>query len=339
MGRPTSFALHAFGLLSFAALLDSCSGGSLQPSLLPPPQSQAQENGHPRSVKTAGYIYVSNRTRHGTSQLLVYRAGSQDPSPMRTVTQDLVDATGVAVDSSGNVYVANGAGRNVLEFSPGGASLVFTYSKGLVHPVGVTVSNDGTLYVTDQGDAEYGFVQQVFEYKIGSNMPFVIGGYGTPPQLNEGIALDSVGSGGAFFVSASAAARIPPSGDCSNADDYPLGENELPTLWGLIPLSHTDQPSGLAFDSRGNLYVADVCLKDVSIYSDVDYTWTYTGDVPGTFSVPLFLTINADILAIPSYGANTRNAGYVSVIDLSGKTSSITITNGLQHPVGAAAFY
>ncbi|MGB8909218.1 MAG: hypothetical protein WCC84_10765 [Candidatus Cybelea sp.] len=51
---------------------------------------------------------------------------------------------GVAVDPTGNIYVANGSGDNLLEFSPGGASLMQTYSEGLVHPAGVTVAG-GTL--------------------------------------------------------------------------------------------------------------------------------------------------------------------------------------------------
>lgn len=52
---------------------------------------------------------------------------------------------GVAVDPTGNIYVANGSGNNLLEFSPGGASL--------------------RNALTDQGDARNGYLQQVYEYE------------------------------------------------------------------------------------------------------------------------------------------------------------------------------
>ncbi len=67
-------------------------------------------------------------------------------------------------------------------------------------------------------------------------------------------------------------------------------------------------------------------------YTDQSDTWTYTGKVPGTFNTPLFLTIDGQCLAVRSSGDTQKpQTGYVTVIDLSGTTSTVTITDRLQH--------
>jgi len=256
------------------------------------------------------------------------------PVPIRAVTQKLVDAGSVAVDASGDAYVANGSGGDVIEYSPGATSIVQTYSVGLVHPAGVTVANN-TLYVADQGNASNGYAQQILEYTTGNGWPVTaIGGLGSPPQLNEGIAVNPAEKEqGPFYVSATSLTAMPPVG-CFGT--YVTAKNVLPTLWMTVPLSNNHQAWGMAFDSKGRLYVTDPCQNDVAIYSDVDYLWKYSGNVAGTFGAPLFLTINNDILAIPSSRGSGNKPGYVTIRNLSSDLNTITITSGLEHPVGAA---
>ncbi|HZV76182.1 MAG TPA: hypothetical protein VFF63_00330 [Candidatus Babeliales bacterium] len=336
--KPISqITLHASALCALVAVLDGCSGGMAQSSLVPPvpalshsntnagvPKPSAKSRAHRNSA--GGYVYVSNWTQAGSPELLVYRADTQDPSPIRTVTQGLVDVAGVAVDSSGDVYVANGSGGNVLEFSPGGASLVQTYSQDLYHPIGVTIAGS-TLYVADLG--------QVLEYSIGNGNPTNgIAGIGAPGQSNEGIAVNPLGNSGTFFASASTLSNIPPSGICSTSGAYTVAEDVMPTLWLVVPLTNNEQASGIAFDAEGNLYVADPCANKIAVYSD-SAGWTYSHSVQGTFETPFLLTINSQFLAVPSAGSGSAS-GFATIVDLSGDTSTVTITKGLQHPVGAA---
>ncbi len=309
------------------AILTGCGVGALQSSYIPARSATQLESRPMRSNASAGYVYVSNRTQQGTSELLVYPAAAQNPSPLRIVTKKLVDATGIAVDLSGDVYVANGSGGNVVEFAPGGTSVVQTYSQGLVHPTAVTVAN-GTLYVADQPG-------QVVEYAVGNAKPLIgIAGPGYSSQPDEGIAVDP--SGSQLFASASSLTAIPFAGGCAGST-YTVAVNLLPTLWEYVPLSNNQQAWGLAFDASGKLYVSDPCANDVAIYSAVDNSWVYSGKVTGAFEAPLFLTINNQFLAIPS-GAGTLagSASKVTVIDLTKHLPAATITNGLYYPVGAA---
>jgi hypothetical protein len=309
---------------SFALALGGCSSSATQSSPGLPALSADRHSVRPAQAR---YVYVTDRTQE---ELLVYPAGVQNPSPILTYTQGINQVGGVAVDASGNAYVANAGAAEVLEFAPGGTGIIQTFSQTLHHPVNVAVDTHRIVYVADQNSRS----SEIVEFAPSGGAP--IRSVATPDGVTpRGVAVDSSGN---LFVSISGIGDFwpPPTGvgECkaiSGVYEYLAGSTQPPTHIG----SGGIQQWGLALDAAANLYESDYCITNT--------IWTfsppaYSGPAvkyPGTYSEPIYMTIGrGNVIAIPN--ANGGSGGYVTVQDIGGVLLPITITNGLQGPIGAA---
>ena len=143
-------------------------------------------------------------------------------SPALTQTgMDLT--TGIALDSSGNIWVADVSHNRILEFSP-----PFTDGQAASHVLGQSLFTTNG-YATTQ---------------TGMNNPF-------------GVAFDSSGN---LWVADANNNRVlefsPPFTD-GQAASHVLGQSDLTS--GVYATTQTGMylPTGVAFDSSGNIWVAD----------------------------------------------------------------------------------
>lgn len=232
--RATAGAL----LLALAA----CSGGSgagLQSGLNPLPMTA-----HRRAfAHTKQLVYVAS-DYSSTGAVYVYSAKGQAQKPIATITDGIATPQGLAVDSSGNLYVANSGSNTVAVYPPGQTTPSATYSQGISTPFDVAVGNDGTVYVANEtGGASYS--GSVTEYPSGSTTPSatieLAGDYAFA------VALDSSNSLYVSWFSLSSYAieiyKYPTEGSANGANL----NLDLPT--------YAFPAYALAFDHSGNLVV------------------------------------------------------------------------------------
>lgn len=310
-----------------AVLLTACGGGmAAVPAVAPfaafkPPVAGA--------VPKSKYIYVADRTRE---RLLVYPAYQNDPAPIRTLgaPQGIVEIGGVAVDDSGHVFVANGSGGDVLEFSSGATAFVRKYTRDLSHPVNVAVARNGTVDIVDQDDHyPYGVNSSIVEFRkeTGRIRTIVLD---PNPDLYplHGVAVDPRGN---VWSSPSQTGDLwpPPSSDCSLPPQNQVYDFVFPTLIVQVTLSKNTQVWGLAMD-RGIIYAADYCGSVQKYAYD---GWKYLGAVAHSGHKPFYVTASRDhMILIPCAGSGKD--GYVNVTSDAGYA---TIRRGLRGPIGAAA--
>ncbi len=115
------------------------------------------------TVDGAGNIYVASVAFPPslTSSILVYGAGtSGNSAPSRSISGALTllaFPTGIALDRTANIYVANSGNASLEEFSSTASGNVAPMktiagpSTGLVVPAGLTLDGAGNIYVTDVG--------------------------------------------------------------------------------------------------------------------------------------------------------------------------------------------
>ncbi len=245
------------------------------------------------ALDSSGKIYVADdgdRFCDGTESVYVYPAGSNgNVAPTATISgahTGLCDPIGIALDFSGNIYVADDGNPNafpyifpkVLVYPPLGSSTgplneaptatISGSNTGLETPYGIAADSSGKIYVADYG------ATSVFAYPpLGSSTGLLneaptatISGSNTGLETPYGIAADSSGN---IYVA--------DEGDqaCDGTESVyvypPLGSttgtvNEVPSV--TINGSNTGLcfPVGIAVDSSGNIYVADYGTTSVFVY-------------------------------------------------------------------------
>ncbi|MES2220945.1 MAG: NHL repeat-containing protein, partial [Acidobacteriota bacterium] len=166
---------------------------------------------------------------------------------------DPLNPVGVAVDRTGDVFIADATDNAVKEMVAVNGSIptsptVLTVGSGFNHPEGVAVDGNGNVFVADQ------FNNAVKEIVAGT-------GGAAVGKVNSASTVKSLGSG----FNHPEGVAIDGSGNVFVAD---LGNNavkEMLAVGGSIPASPTikavgsgfSQPTAVAVDGSGNVFVAD----------------------------------------------------------------------------------
>lgn len=263
---------------------------------------------------------------------------------------------GVAVDTIGNVYVADSNNRLIRKITPGGSVSTFAGSgsagnsdgngvnASFTYPVGVAVDASGNVYVADY----YGNIIRkitsagVVTTLAGSGVEGKLDGTGVSASFSgpSGITVDTFGNVYVADTLNHSIRKISTSGQVTTI----AGSGFIGNVNGTGIGSSFFGPAGIVVDPLGNLYVGDTNNDMIRKITPAGVVTTFAGG--GSFNSPQGLALDA---AGNIYVADVVNqviekitpAGVVSILAGNG-VAGVGGTNGagtsasFYHPIGVA---
>jgi len=191
--------------------------------------------------------------------------------------------TGIAVDKSGNIYIADGLNNRVRKVSGGVITTVagngtagYTGDKGqaasaeLNNPIGLALDSSGNLYIADSAN-------NVIRMVTSSGIISTFAGNNTAGYSGD----KALATGAQLFNPVGVAADA--TGNVYIAD---TGNNVIRQVYNGNIVTYAEgftQPDAVAADTSGNIYVADTQGRRIVKYSNGVYT-TIAGNGYGQFS-------------------------------------------------------
>ncbi|MEY2878452.1 MAG: hypothetical protein RLZZ15_832, partial [Verrucomicrobiota bacterium] len=265
---------------------------------------------------------------------------------------------GIAVDATGNVYIADTGNHAIRKITPAGVVSTFAGALGqpgsddgsggaarFFNPQGLTIDATGTLYVADTNSGTIRKITSAGVVTTVAGLPFSHGnldGAGVLARFNapQGVAVDSAGN---LFVADTQNAlirKISPAGNVSTIGGV-VGVNG--TTSGLGASARFYGPRSVAVDASGNIFVADTYYLRLGVPSDqlaitvqpqgasvasgssLRLTVTATGGTPITYQWQKDGTTIA--------GATSATLALTSVNSATAATYTVTVRN----PIGTVA--
>ncbi len=214
----------------------------------------------------------------------------------------LSDAEGVAVDSAGNVYIADANDHRVRKVAPDGTISTIAGSgfpgfagdggpaaaSRLNTPYGIAIDRAGNLYIADLGNNRVRMVSPAGTITTVSGTEKL--------QAPRNLALDAMGH---LYISEFGGARVwMVASDGTLANIAGTGDPGYAGDGGEATAAQISFPAGLAFDHYGNLFIADSsnnCVRRVS--GGIITTVLGTGDagaaLPNELNLPTGVAIDS----------------------------------------------
>ena len=255
---------------------------------------------------------------------------------------------GVAVDTNGNVYVADSGNNTIRKVTPVGTNWVVTTLAGSVgnagtndgtnsaaqfnYPDGVAVGSDGDLYVADAYNNTIRKVTPVGTNWVVTTLAGSAGnagyadGTGTNALFNYpwGVKVDSAGNVYVADAGNNAIRKVTPAGVVTTL----AGQQLNGSADGTNGAAQFSSPQGLALDSVGNLYVGDDNNFTIRKVTPVGTNWVVT-TLAG--SLPYGSTDGAGSAArfnVP-HGVALDSAGNAYVSDSGNNTVRVVTPTGV----------